>query len=219
MESKINFNLSDKKQSIRYKSEERKSKNLSRNFTISNNKMNKKLESSLRVIIAKILLKNRSTINTNKDKLYLPFFKTNANNYENINSAKKTEKSLPIKKYNHIVNGFRLSFRKKLLTLIKNEDKKSLLKSEKKLNPITTRFRENKFKKLKLFIEIKEEESEKENEDIKEDEKEINTNNKSEIKLKRKEINNNHKNNKMKENKSCLTNIIMAEEKDNKKKL
>ena len=74
MESKINFNLSDKKQSIRYKSEERKSNNLSRNFTISNNKMNKKLESSLRVIKAKILLKNRSTIDTNKDKLYLPFF-------------------------------------------------------------------------------------------------------------------------------------------------
>ena len=57
MESKINFNLSDKKQSIRYKSEERKSNNLSRNFTISNNKMNKKFESSLRVIKAKILLK------------------------------------------------------------------------------------------------------------------------------------------------------------------
>ena len=95
MESKINFNLSDKKQSIRYKSEERKSNNLSRNFSISN-KMNTKFQSSLRVIKAKILLKNRSTIDTNKDKLYLPFFKTNANNYKNINSAKKTEKFLPI---------------------------------------------------------------------------------------------------------------------------
>jgi len=135
MESKINFNLCDKKQSIRYKSEERKSNNLS---TISNNKLNKKFESSLRVIKAKILLKNRSTIDTNKDKLYLPFFKTNANNYENINSAKKTEIFLPIKKYNHIVNAFRLSFRKKLLTPIKNEDKNSFFKSKKKLNPITT---------------------------------------------------------------------------------
>ena len=137
MESKINFNLSDKKQSIRYKSEERKSNNLSRNFSISN-KMNTKFQSSLRVIKAKILLKNRSTIDTNKDKLYLPFFKTNANNYENINSAKKTEIFLPIKKYNHIVNAFRLSFRKKLLTPIKNEDKNSFFKSKKKLNPITT---------------------------------------------------------------------------------
>ena len=131
MESKINFNLSDKKQSIRYKSEERKSNNLSRNFTISNNKMNKKFESSLRVIKAKILLKNRSTIDTNKDKLYLPFFKTNANNYENINSAKKQKKFLPIKKYNHIVNGFRLSFRKKLLTPLRMKIKNHFLNLKK----------------------------------------------------------------------------------------
>ena len=194
MESNINLNLSDKKQNIRYKSEERKSNNLSRNFTISNYKINKKFQSSLKVIKAKLLLKNKSTIDTNQDKFYLSFFKTNrANNYKNINSAIKTEKILPIKRYNHIVNGFRLSFRKKLLTPIKNEDKVSFLKSEKKLNPITTRFGEKKFKKLKLFIEIKEEESEKENEDIKEDEKEISTKNKnkSEIKIKSKEINKN----------------------------
>ena len=72
---------------------------------------------------------------------------------------KKQKNFFLFKKSNHIVNGFRLSFRKKLLTPIKNEDKKSLFKSEKKLNPITTRFGEKKFKKLKLFIEIKEEES------------------------------------------------------------
>ena len=93
--------------------------------------MNKKFESSLRVIKAKILLKNRSTIDTNKDKLYLPFFKTNANNYENINSAKKQKKFLPIKKYNHIVNGFRLSFRKKLLTPLRMKIKNHFLNLKK----------------------------------------------------------------------------------------
>ena len=36
--------------------------------------MNKKYQSNFRVIKTKLLLKNRSTIDTNKDKLYLPFF-------------------------------------------------------------------------------------------------------------------------------------------------
>ncbi len=116
MESKINLDLSNKKHSIRPKSEEKKFNNISRNFTILNNKIKiyKKFQSSLRMIETKLLLKNKSTIDTNNDKLYSSFFKSNnTNNYENINSAIKAEKFLPIKKYNHIVNGFRLSFRKK----------------------------------------------------------------------------------------------------------
>ena len=212
MEYKINLDLFNKKQSIRSKSEEKKFNNISRNFSILNNKIKiyKKFQSSLRAIKAKLLLKNKSTFDTNNDKLYLSFFKSNSiNNYENISSAIKTEKFLPIKKYNHIVNGFRLSFRKKLLTPIKMEDKESIFKSEKKINPFTPTFRVKKFKKLKLFDDIKEED-----EDIKEDEKEINIKNKSEIKLKRNEINEIYKNDKKKEKKYCLTNIIMEDEKD-----
>ena len=65
------------------------------------------------MIETKLLLKNKSTIDTNNDKLYSSFFKSNnTNNYENINSVIKAEKFLPIKKYNHIVNGFRLSFKR-----------------------------------------------------------------------------------------------------------
>ena len=79
-----------------------------------------------------LLLKNYLTIDINNDQLYLSFFKpNNTNNYENINSAIKTEKFLPIKKYNHIANRFRLSFRKELLTPTKVDDKGSNLKLKK----------------------------------------------------------------------------------------
>jgi len=218
MESKINLYLSNKKQSIRSKSEGNKSNNISRNLSILNNKIKiyNDFQLSLRVRKAKLLLKNISAIDNNYDELYLSFFKSNnAYNYENINSAIKTEKFLSIKKYNHIVNGFRLSFRNELLTPIKVGDKGPCFKSEKKVNQFTTRLNKKGFVNLKLFNEIKEE-SEKENEDIKEDEKEIKTINKSEIKLKSNEINKNYQNEKKKANKSCLTYIIMEDEKDNK---
>ena len=190
MESKINLDLSikkkNKKQSIRSKSEEKKSNNISRNFNILNNKIKicKKFQSSLRIIKTKLLIKNKSIIDINNDKLYLSFFIPNsANNYKTINSAIKAEEFLPIKKYNRVINGFRLSFRKKLLTPIKNENKESIFKSEKKLNPMTPTFKVKRFKKIKLFDEIKEED-----EDIKENEKEINTKNKSEKSNKRNKI-------------------------------
>ena len=220
MESKINLYLSSKKKSIRSKSDGNKSNNISRNLNILNNKIKiyNDFQLSLRVRKAKLLLKNKSAIDTNYDELYLSFFKSNnTNNNENINSAIKTEKFLSIKKYNHVVNGFRLSCRKELLTPIKFGDKGSCFKFEKQLNKFTTRLNKKGFENLKLFNEIKEEEeSEKENKVIKEDEKDVNTKNKSEIKLKSNEINKNYQNEKKKANKSCLTNIIMEDEKDNK---